>query len=94
MVTVHTTDDRGVVTWWQVCDDRRLPWVGRSVAAASNSRDLAAGDNPADDRMLPVIIRGNQSPSAVMQFQRRIGQWIGNTVLSELRANRTDDDSL
>ena len=43
---------------------------------------------------LPVIIRGNQSPSAVMQFQRRIGQWIGNTVLSELRTNRTHNDSL
>ena len=29
-----------------------------------------------------------------MQLQRRIGQWIGNTVLSEPRTNRTDDDSL
>ena len=36
---------------------------------------------------LPVIIRGNQSSSAVVQLQCRISQCIGNTVLSELRTN-------
>ena len=48
--------------------------------------DLIAGDNPADDRSLPVVIRGNQSSSAIVQFQGRISQCIGNAILSELRA--------
>ena len=56
--------------------------------------DLVAGDNPADDRMLPVIIRGNQSSRAVVQFQCRISQCIGNTILSELRANGAHNHSL
>ena len=30
---VYAAYDRGVVTWWQVCDDRRFPSVTRSVAA-------------------------------------------------------------
>ena len=55
--------------------------VAGSVAAGSNVANLVAGDNPADDRSLPVIIRGNQSPSAVMQLQCRISQCIGNTIL-------------
>ena len=37
---VYTAHDRGVVAWWQVCDDRRLPWVARSVAAVSDIADL------------------------------------------------------
>ena len=49
--------------------------------------DLIAGYDSADYRMLPVIIRSNQSSSAVMQFQRRISQCIGNTIVAELRAN-------
>ena len=35
----------------------------------------------------PVIIRGNQSSRAVVQFQCRISQCIGNAILSKLRAN-------
>ena len=31
--------------------------------------DLVAGDNPADYRSSPVIVRGNQSPSAIVQLQ-------------------------
>ena len=37
---VYTTHDRGVVTRWQVCDDRRLPSVAGRVAASLNSRPL------------------------------------------------------
>ena len=36
--------------------------VTGSVTAVSDIADLVAGDNPADDRRLPVIIRGDQSP--------------------------------
>ena len=57
------------------------------MAAGLDVADLVAGDNPADDRRRPVIIRGNQRSRAVMQFQCRISQCIGNTILSELRAN-------
>ena len=59
----------------------------RSVAAVLNITDLVAGDDPADDRSLPVIIRGNQSSRAVMQLQGRISQCIGNAILGKLRAN-------
>src|SRR5438477_225499 len=84
---VHSTHDRGVVTRRQICDDRRLPTVARSVAAVPNSLRLIAGDYPADDCMQPVIIRGNQSSSAIVQLQGRIIQCIGNSVLSKLRPN-------
>src|SRR5437867_11686728 len=70
----YPAHDYGVVTRWQVCDDRRLARVSRSVAAVLNILDLALGDNPADDRSLPVIVRGNQSSIAVVQFLRRISQ--------------------
>src|SRR5206468_7935482 len=50
--------------------------------------------NSPDDRMLPVIIRGNQSLGAVVQFQCRILHWIGDAVLAKLRANGAYDDSL
>ena len=58
------------------------------------SRHLIAGDNPADDRIMPVIIRGNQSSSAVMQLQCRISQCIGNTIVSKLWANGAHNHSL
>src|SRR5204863_302320 len=91
---VYTADDCGVVTWRQLCDNRRLPSVARSVAAILNIDDLAPSDNPADDRMRPVIIRGNQCPRAVMQLQCRITQHVGNAILSKLRANRANTHSL
>src|SRR6266545_3993199 len=63
---VYATQDRGVVARWQVCDDRRFPPIAGYVAAAANLRDLAAGDNPTDDRPYPIVIRGNQRSGAVM----------------------------
>src|SRR5918996_3699983 len=91
---VFAAHNPGVVTWWQVCNNRRLSSVSRSVAAAPDLAHLVAGDNPADNRMLPVIIRGNQSTCAVVQFQGRISQWIGHTKLAELRANGPQNHSL
>ena len=41
--------------------------------------------------VLPVIIRGNQSSSAVMQLQRWISQYIGNSILSKLRTNSANN---
>jgi hypothetical protein len=38
------------------------------MPAVLDSRDLAGGNNPADYRMLPIIVGGNQSSSAVVQF--------------------------
>ena len=56
--------------------------------------DLVGGDNPTDDCRRPVVIRRNQRSRDVMQFQGRISQYIGNAVLSELRANRAHNHSL
>ena len=56
---VYPAHDRGVITWGQVCDDRRFSRVPRGVAAVLNGLDLVAGDDAADDRLLPIIIGGN-----------------------------------
>ncbi len=64
------------------------------MPAGLDPDDLAGRDNPADDCMLPVIIRGNQSASAIVQFQRRISECIGNAISRELRTNGTHDDPL
>src|SRR5207245_9969232 len=61
------------------------------MAAVLDFLHLIVGNDPADDGSLPVIIRGNQSASAIVQFQCWILQWIGNTVLTELRANGADN---
>src|SRR5947207_15458854 len=45
---VHTTHDRGVVTRWQRCNDRRLAWLSRSMPAVLDRADLITGDDPAD----------------------------------------------
>src|SRR5437660_49543 len=84
---VYTTHDRGVVACRKVCYDRRFSSVTRCVTAVLDFLRLVVGDDPADDGSLPVIIRGNQSASAIVQFQCWISQWIGNSVLTELRAN-------
>jgi hypothetical protein len=44
--------------------------------------------------MQPAIVRGYQRSSAIVKFKRRIGQNILHPVLSELRTNRADNDSL
>src|SRR5205814_1800087 len=59
-----------------------------------NVLDLVLGDDAANDRMLPVVVRANQSPGAIVQFQCRISQGIRNAILAELRANRTYNDAL
>ena len=66
------------------------------MAAVLDVADLIAGDNPADYRSLPVIIRGNQSSCAVVQFQCRISQCIGNIIwrCTELRTNGTNNHPL
>src|SRR5438128_10578388 len=88
---VYTTHDGGVVARWKVCDNRRFPAVTRSVTAVLDFLHLIVCDDPADDGTLPVIIPGNQSSGAIVQFQCGILQWIGNTVLTELRANSADN---
>src|SRR5205807_1886035 len=91
---IHPAHDRGVVACWQVCYDRRFSWITRSQAAVYDILDLVVGDDAADDRRLPIIIAANQSARAIVQFQGGILQWIGNTVLTELRANGTNNHSL
>ena len=66
----------------------------RSVAAVLNVLDLVLGDDAADYRLLPVVVRGNQTPVAIVQFQCRISQEIRNAILAELRANGTYDHVL
>src|SRR5436309_2399139 len=91
---VYAAHDRGVVAYWQICNDRRLVWISRSQAAIHDILDLVLSDDPADNRVLPVVVRCNRSTVGVMQFQCRISQRIRNTILAELRANGADDHSL
>src|SRR5437773_7023187 len=81
---VYTTHDRGVVARWQVRNDCRFARVSGSVAAVYDILNLVVSDNSADDCSLPVIIRGNQSSGAVVQFQRRISQGVRYAILTEL----------
>src|SRR5262245_15275430 len=90
---VYPAHDSGVVTRWKIGDDRRFARVRRSVAAVLNILDLVPGDDAADDRMLPVVVRGKQS-IALMQFQCRIGEKIRNPMLAKLRTNGTYDHVL
>src|SRR5205814_9816153 len=91
---VYPAHDGGVVTRSEVCDDRRFARVRRSVTAVLNVLYLIAGDDSANDRLLPVVVRGNQSPVVIVQFQCWISQGIRNAIHSELRANGTYDDVL
>src|SRR5204862_378506 len=61
------------------------------MAAVLNIADLVGRDNPADYRVLPVIIRSNQCSAPVVQFQSGISQGIGNSKLREFGANRSND---
>src|SRR5204863_9253795 len=63
---VYATYNRRVIACRQICYDRRFPCVGRSMAAIPDIAYLVAGDNPADYRMQPAIIRGDQSSRAVI----------------------------
>ena len=76
---VYAAHNRGVVARWQIRDNRRFACRSRSVAAVLNVADLIAGDNPADYRRLPVIVRANQCSRRIVQFQCRIGQRIGES---------------
>src|SRR6266550_9397828 len=91
---VYTVDNRGVVARLQISNDRRLACRSRDMAAVLNVADLIAGDNPADDRGLPVIICSNQCSGRVVQFQLRIGQYIANPILRELGPNSANDHTL
>src|SRR5438093_4609880 len=91
---VYTTYDGGVVTRRQVCYNRRFPSVTRSVTAVLDFLHLVVGDDAADDGSLPVIIRGNQRASPIVQFQFGILQCIGNANLTELRTNVAANHSL
>ena len=86
---VHAAYDRGVVARWQLRNDGRLPAIARSVAAVEDVAHLAGGNDPADYRRSPIIVRGNQSSCAVVQLQCRIGECIGNAIWDELRTNST-----
>src|SRR5207248_1475378 len=91
---VYTAHNGGVVTRWQVSNDRRFPRVPRSPTAIHDILHLVLSDNPADYCSLPVIIGSNQSSCAIVEFQCGILQWIGNAKLAELRANGANDHAL
>src|SRR6476620_11429502 len=93
---VYTTYNGGVATYWQVCYDCRLPAVVWSVAAGDDVTHLVGGDDPADYRRSPIIVRGNQSPCAIVQFQGGISQRIGNIKWrrTELGTNGPQNHSL
>ena len=60
------------------------------------SRTWFLGDNSTDYRRSPIIIRGNQSSCAIVQFQGGISQCIGNIIwrCTELRAYGTNNHPL
>src|SRR5689334_5353587 len=91
---VYTTHDRCVVTWLQVCYDRRLACCSRNMAAVLNIADLVTSDHTTEYRGLPVIIKANQCSGPIVQFQCRISQRVGDPMLRELGANRTDNHPL
>src|SRR6476659_5049362 len=62
---VHTPYDRGVVSRRQHSNDGRLAWLSRSMPTVLDRANLVGGDDPADYRSLPVVIRGNQRPCTV-----------------------------
>ena len=57
------------------------------MTAIDDFLDLILCDNAADYRSLPIIVGGNQSAGAIVQFQCRISQYVGHPKWSELRAN-------
>src|SRR5206468_8956499 len=63
---IYSAHNRGVVAGWQVRDDRGFARVSRGMAAVLNILDLVLSDDPAYDRRLPVVIRGNQSSIAIV----------------------------
>src|ERR1044071_9234159 len=91
---VYTAYDGGVVARLQVCNDRRLARHSRHMATVLNIADLTASDDSTEYRRLPVIVGSNHCSSAVVQFQHRIRQCIGDPILRELRTNRTNDHPL
>src|SRR5204862_454000 len=78
---VNSTRDRHVITYRQVFYDRRFTSVSGCMASVHDVDDLIIGDNSADDRTHPVIIRANQSSRAIVQLQRRVVQWVENPIL-------------
>ena len=91
---VYATHDRCVVAGWQVCNNRRFPWICWSQSTVEDFLDLVVHYNPSDYRHLPIIVEANQNTGAVVQFQGRISQYVGHAKLSEFRANGTDNHSL
>ena len=49
--------------------------------------DLVLSDDPVNYRVLPVIVGGNQSSSAIVQLQGRISERVRNAILGKLRTN-------
>src|SRR5204862_427320 len=81
---------------WQRCNDCRLACLSGSMQAGLDRANLASRNDPADYGSLPVIVKRNQSPTAIVQFQCRIGQCMWNVEWrrTELRTNRTDTHRL
>src|SRR4029077_6565056 len=76
------------------CYDRRLAGRSGNVAAVLDGADLAAGDDAAEYRRLPVIVGSNQRSGPIVQFQSWIIQGIGDSIMHELRANGANDHPL
>src|SRR5262249_39625806 len=69
----YTAYDGGIVARWQICNNRRLACCSRSVTTVLDIANLITGDNSAEYRCLPVVIRSNQCSGSVVKFQSRIG---------------------
>src|SRR5436190_640623 len=91
---IYTAHDCCVIACWQICDDCRFPSISWSQSAIDDFLNLILCDNAADYRSLPIIVGGNQSARAIVQFQCRISQYIGHPKWSKLRANGANNDIL
>ena len=71
-----------------------LGHFSRRLPAILDVADLVGGDDPPEYCVCQSSLVHDQSSAAVVQFQSRISQGIGNPKLREVRANGTNDHSL
>jgi hypothetical protein len=90
---IHTLRNGRVVRRQQGGDQSRFRWVAWSQSAALNLSYLIGSNDAADLRCLPIIIHSNGA-CALVEFQSRVGQRIGNSEICQGRAYCPDDHPL
>src|SRR3954469_25892068 len=91
---INAAHDRCVIACREICYDGRFPSICGSPSSIEDLLDLVVHYNPADYCRLPIIVGGNQSSGAIVQFECWISQNVGYAELTEFRANRANNHSL